>query len=122
MADETTRVDVLSLEDFRATLVTRLREADSILHKLTTELGGRKPALGTFVDGSAKAAEYSALYDQHVDRVNRLRRAIIAAQEATDTIIDNYRTTEARNGASASDIANKLDGVANALDGEQAGA
>jgi len=122
MADDTTRVDVLSLEDFRATLATRLREADAILHKLTTELGGRTPSLGTFADGTTKAAQYSALHDQHVDRVSRLRRAIVAAQEATDTIIGNYRTTEERNGASASDIANKLDGVANALDGEQAGA
>jgi hypothetical protein len=122
MADDTTRVDVLSLEDFRATLAVRLQEAESILTKLTTELRGRKPALGTFQDGTTKATEYAALHDQHVDRVNRLKRAIIAAQAATSTIIDNYRTTEARNGASASDIANRLDGVANALDGAQSGA
>jgi hypothetical protein len=122
MANDKTRVDVLSLEDFRATLAARLREAESILTKLTTELRGHKPALGTFQDGTAKATEYSALYNQHVDRVNRLKRAIIAAQTSTSTIITNYRTAEARNGASASDIANKLDGVANALDGEQTGA
>jgi hypothetical protein len=54
--------------------------------------------------------------------VQRLIDAITAAQTATATIIDNYRTTEARNAANATDIANTLSPVGEVLNGGQANA
>ena len=43
----------------------------------------------------------------------------VTVVDATDTIIRNYRTTEARNNANASDIASVLGGVAAALNGDR---
>ncbi|HEX5540320.1 MAG TPA: hypothetical protein VFX60_01960 [Micromonospora sp.] len=116
MTDQRTAVDVLSLEDFHATLAGRLREAESLLTKLDAELQGRPPALGTFTDATSKARRYDRLYLQHVDRVRRLKAAIEAARSAAETITANYKTTEARNRANASDIATALNGVGTALD------
>jgi hypothetical protein len=122
MTDNNTRVDVLSLEDFHATLGARLAEATAILTKLETELRDRPPALGTFEDGQRQASDYSTLYQQHVERAGRLKSAIEAAQAATATIIANYHSTEELNRSSAIDIGNQLGGVKDALDGGQRGA
>ena len=115
MTDKGTRIDILSLEDFNATLTARLHEADTLLTTLDTDLHGRSPALGTFVDGQDRSRHYADLYEQYVQRIGRLRAAIVAAQSATNEIINNYTTTEARNHASAADIASKLGGVSAAL-------
>jgi hypothetical protein len=116
MADST-KVDLLSLEDFNKTLSTRLTEVDAMLTKLNADLKGKTPKLGTFQDANAKQSQYADLYDQYVQRIGRLKSAILAAQKATDDILANYKTTEARNHASAADIANKLGGVDTALNG-----
>lgn len=115
MADDTTRVDVLSLEDFKKTLATRLSEADALLTKLNTDLKGQAPKLGTFRDGTGTTGQYDGLYSDYVDRIGRLKSAITAAQTATDKILANYKTTEARNSANAGDIGNQLGGIYTAL-------
>lgn len=119
MPGGSSNVDVLSLEDFNKTLANRLSEAEAMLAKLNSDLRGKAPKLGTFQDGTGVAAHYSDLYTQYVQRIGRLRSAIIAAQAATNDIIANYTTTEARNHASAADIASKLGGVDTAIDGGQ---
>jgi hypothetical protein len=106
-----TRVDVLSLEDFHQRLAARLAEAELVLSKLNTEMQCRPPALGSFVDATSNAQQYTKLHQGYVDRIERLRQAVTAAQEATQRILDNYRTTEARNKANAADIARALGGV-----------
>jgi hypothetical protein len=116
MADST-NVDLLSLEDFNKTLGTRLSEVDAMLTKLNADLRGTTPKLGAFQDATSQQSRYTTLYDQYVQRIGRLRSAIVAAQRATDDILANYKTTEARNHASASDIAAKLGGINTALDG-----
>ncbi len=122
MSDNSTNVEVLSLQDFNKTLTTRLSEVDAMLTKLNTDLRGKEPKLGTFQDGVNVAGHYADLYTQYTERIGRLRSAIVAAQTATNDIIANYTTTEARNHASAADIASKLGGVYTALDGGQASA
>jgi hypothetical protein len=119
MADDTTNVDVLSLEDFQRTLAARLSEVESAARKLA-EAGGQTPALGTFSDARACAAFYENLHQQYAQRLDRLKSAIVAAQTATSTIIDNYRRVEDRNHANAIDIAAQLGGVAAALREESA--
>lgn len=116
MADESTTVDVLSLEDFHATLATRLTEANGLLTTLTTSLA-TAPQLGTFQDASAEADRYATLRDEHAGGVQRLIDAITAAQTATATIMSNYQTTEDRNAANASDISSTLSPVGQVLDG-----
>jgi hypothetical protein len=117
MTEASTRVDILSLEDFNRTLAARLSEADALLTKLNSELRGKRPALGTFFDGNDKATHYADLYTQYVQRIGRLKSAIVAAQTATTEIIKNYSTTEELNHASAADIASKLGGVSVSLNG-----
>ena len=112
---ERTRVDVSSLEDFHRTLAARLGEAETVLSKLDNELACRPPALGRFADADEQATRYTQLQMQHADRARRLRTAIVAAQQATATIIANYTTTEARNSANAAAIAGVLGNVDAAL-------
>jgi ABC-type transporter Mla subunit MlaD len=117
MAGSGTSVDVLTLEEFNATLTSRLSEAQALLTKFNTDLAGRAPALGTFVDGLHTARLYADLRRASVQRVERLIDAIVAVQTATGTILDNYRTTEARNHANAADIARVLGDVPAVLNG-----
>jgi len=117
MAGNGTSVDVLTLEQFDATLDARLGEARALLTKLTADLGGRTPALGTFTDGVTVAGQYASLRRTSVERVERLVDAIVAGQKATRTIITNYRTTEARNHANAADIAQVLGDLPAVLNG-----
>jgi ABC-type transporter Mla subunit MlaD len=122
MGDESTTVDILSLEDFQATLAARLTEANGLLTTLNTTLQGAPPQLGAFQDAVDTAGRYSDLHGEHTSGVQRLIDAITAAQTATATIIDNYKTTEARNAANATDIANTLSPVGEVLNGGQANA
>jgi hypothetical protein len=110
-----TTVDVLSLEDFHQRLAGRLSEADAVLKKLNTELQCQPPALGSFTDATSNARRYSTVHLRYVQQVQRLRDAIKAAQKATNTILTNYRSTEARNAANAADIAAVLGGIDDAL-------
>ncbi len=116
MPDGGTTIDVLSLEDFGATLARRLSEVDAMMTKLD-ELRGKPPKLGTFQDARAGVTQYAWLHDQFAQRLDRLRQAVVATQDATADIIANYRTTEARNAAAAADIANRLGGVPDTLQG-----
>jgi hypothetical protein len=117
MGDDKTQVDVLTLEDFRATLNARLIEAQSILDTLTNKLA-HGPSLGTFIDAAGTRTWYNNAHQQHVQRATRLVDAIKAAQRATDSIIKDYTTTEARNAANQADIAKALSNVQTTLDGE----
>ncbi|GAA3736261.1 hypothetical protein [Micromonospora maritima] len=110
-----TTVDVLSLEDFHQRLERRLHEAESVLRKLNTEMQCRPPALGTFTDATDNSRRYSETHQSYVNHVDLLRRAILAAREATHTIMTNYKTAEARNAAVAADIAAALSGLNEAM-------
>jgi hypothetical protein len=116
MGDDKTQVDILTLEDFRATLNARLIEAQSILSTLNNKLA-HGPTFGTFQDATSTGTWYDTTYRQHVQRATRLVDAIKAAQTATDTIIRDYKTTEARNAANQADIAKALSNVQTTLDG-----
>jgi ABC-type transporter Mla subunit MlaD len=118
MAGTDTRVDILSLEDFRKTLDARLASAQSVLSTLNGKLGNGTIKLGGFAHATSTAAAYQRTHSAHIARIQRLISAIETARGATDTIIRNYSTTEARNKANAADIASVLGGVDSALDGE----
>lgn len=111
-----TTVDMLSLADFHATLKGRLAEVDAVLAKLNNELACKPPALGTFTDANVARGEYEAARGVFTRRATQLRSAILAAQDATEQILKNYRTTEARNAADAREIASALGGVHKALE------
>ncbi|MGW3603209.1 MULTISPECIES: hypothetical protein [unclassified Micromonospora] len=110
-----TEVDLLSLEDFHQHLAARLSQAESVLRKLNTEMQCSPPALGSFTDATHNARRYSEVHQSYVDQAERLRQAVLAAQQATSKILTNYRTAEARNAANATDITAALTGVDRAL-------
>lgn len=115
MVDRTTTVDVLTLEDFQHRIDARLQQARSVLDRLSGDLNGRPPALGTFRDAVETSRRYEALHRLELARARRLVSALEAVQAATATIIRNYRTAEARNEATAEDITGALSGVDQAL-------
>ncbi|MET8369085.1 hypothetical protein [Micromonospora profundi] len=110
-----TEVDLLSLEDFHKNLAARLSQAEAVLRKLNTEMQCSPPALGLFTDATQNARRYSSVHQSYVEQAERLRQALLAAQQATSTILANYRTAEARNAANATDINSALNGVDQAL-------
>jgi len=114
--DETSRVDVLSLEGFRTTLDRRLSEAESVKTCLVEQLRRTRPRLGDLADADHICIRYQTLYDQHLNRVTLLIDALEATRDALTTIIDNYETNEARQTASAVDIADAL-GTASGVHG-----
>lgn len=118
MAGTDTRVDILSLEDFRKTLDVRLASAQSVLSTLNGTLANGTIKLGGFAHATSTASAYQRTHAAHIDRIKRLISAIETARDATDTIIRNYSTTEARNRANAAEIASVLGGVDSALNGE----
>ena len=59
-------VDVLSLEEFGATLEARLSEAESVRTSLIEVLARTAPQLGGLPDATYVSERYQALYDQHV--------------------------------------------------------
>jgi len=120
MGDGTTRVDLLTLEDFRARLDGRLAAAQSVLDTLNGKIGNRGPALGRFQDAIASGQNYERHRQMHVQRATRLISAINAARTATDTIIQRYRTVEARNAASQADILRALEAVPALATGDEA--
>jgi hypothetical protein len=116
-----TSVDIRALRVFNDTLTSRLGEVDAMVGRLTN-LAGASPKLGTFVDGITVAAGYDKLRQQYLERLGRLRTAIVAAQTATNDIIVNYTRAEASNNASSVTIGGQLGGVFVALDGGPTGA
>jgi hypothetical protein len=116
--NNTTMVDVLTLEGFKATLDARLDEAESVKTNLVELLRRTEPELGDLADARYVCRRYKSLYDQHLNRVVTLIDAINATKEALTTIISNYTTNEARQTANALDIADALGAITGTQDGE----
>jgi hypothetical protein len=109
--NETSMIDVLSLEGFMTTLEGRLTEAQSVRTALTDLLRRSEPRLGDLADADHIRIRYRTLYDQHVNRVNLLIDSLEATRDALSTIITNYTTNEARQTASAMAIDNALGAI-----------
>jgi hypothetical protein len=104
----TVDVDVLVLERFTTTLDARVAQADALLSQLD-ELTHRGTPLGDFPDARAELRRQERLCATYRDHLERLRGALVAARQATATIVANYASAEERNTASAAAIASCLD-------------
>lgn len=114
MVDKTT-VDILSLEDFLNTLSARHAEASALVSAINTDLCVA-PELGGFTHGAEQTKFYGyQRYGEIMDRAERIKKAIEVTQQATQSILANYRTTEERNAANATDISAMLGGIDIAL-------
>lgn len=106
-----TIVEVQSLDDFSRSVDGRLEEARALLRTLTHQLDRTAPALGGMPDADYVRERYLTLYDEHIDRVNRLVRALEAVQGALAVIAGTYTTNEQRITADATRIGELLNGV-----------
>jgi hypothetical protein len=120
--DDKTMVEVRSLGDFTGTLDARLAEAHALSRGLVDTHRRTAPALGGLPDADYVRERYLSLYDEHVERVIRLIRAVEVAQGALHTIADNYTSNEQRLSSNAAEIGRLLDGVSGALNGGQTNA
>jgi hypothetical protein len=107
-------VDRLSLEDFESTLDGRLAEADFLMRQIES-LRTNDAGLGLFDDATRVKTDHDKWIREATDRLQRLKRSLEAAKTATNTILTNYKTAEARNAATANDIAGAMAGVNDAL-------
>jgi hypothetical protein len=115
MADGTTAVDFISLEEFHNRLTARVAQAQQLVQTLTNDLVDRNPKLGTFEDADSATSAYWTRWRDQVGRASRLLMAVQAAQTATGEILKTYKTTEQLNSASAQDLAAPLGSVTTAL-------
>jgi hypothetical protein len=114
MAEHALDVNVLSLEDFQASLDARIAQVDFLLRQID-QLACRNVPLGRFPDASTQVTAHGDLERTFADRLRRLHTATEAAKQATAQILANYTTVEERNVANAQDIAAQLGGVTSAL-------
>jgi hypothetical protein len=56
MTDTSTAIDIQALQDFHATLSTRLDQVDAVIAKMTGDLAGKPLPLGAFQEADAAAA------------------------------------------------------------------
>src|SRR5687768_8138821 len=81
LSNDSTFVDVLALEDFKLTLDARLDEVASLKRTLVEAMGKTPPSLGTLQDAAYVQERYTTLYEQHLDRVGGLVRALEATRD-----------------------------------------
>jgi len=112
-----TDVDVSSLEGFHANLSNRRIQIETVINKMNELLRDKPPALGTFKHAEENKELYADHYGQFVERINRLMEAVVAAEAATGTILENYRTAEQLASLSADSIAQRMDEVDTSLTG-----
>ena len=87
-------VDPHSIDDFRTAVQSRLDESFSARLALTTAPAADLPALGRFDDATRTANRLDALRREYVARLDRLIAALTAAETATVTIAQRYRTAD----------------------------
>jgi hypothetical protein len=92
MAIDETRVDLLTLDDYRRQLQHRLDDARAILAAARRTRTGAE--LGAFQDARQTADRYATVHDEFVARIDRLVRALAAAADGTGTTLAAYRDTE----------------------------
>ena len=113
---EQVTIDIEALKNFQGTLAGRLQQVDQLQAHLT-EIGHNAPSFGSFSEANTANAWYTRLHQEHLSKVVRLRQAILAAQDATNSIIANYATNEAAARASMDELNNLLSPITSALGG-----
>jgi hypothetical protein len=104
MADGTTTVDFITLAEFQKRVEKHLNTAGELLANMVTEVGNG-PELGEFQDAVNTNLAYWDRWSVQYNRITRLANALSAANDATRSILETYKTTEELNRARLSDLA-----------------
>ena len=116
MAEDTTAVDFITLEEFQARLETHLNEVGDLLGRMTRDLSDG-PELGDFHDAVQANLAYWDRWGVQYSRIQRLADALNAAHEATRSILGSYRTTEELNRAKVSDLSAQFESLSIVTEG-----
>lgn len=103
MADGTTTVDFITLAEFQQRVEKHLTTAGELLASMVTDVGSG-PELGEFDDAVKTNLAYWDRWSVQYNRITRLANALSAANEATRSILETYKTTEELNRAKLSDL------------------
>ena len=103
MAEGTTAVDFITLAEFQQRVEKHLNTAGDLLASMVTEVG-TGPQLGEFEDAVNTNLAYWERWAVQYNRIKRLTDALNAANEATRSILEKYKTTEELNQAKLSDL------------------
>ena len=116
MAEGTTAIDFITLAEFQQRVEKHLNTAGDLLASMVTEVG-TGPQLGEFEDAVNTNLAYWDRWAVQYNRINRLANALSAANEATRSILEKYKTTEELNQAKLSDLAAQFAGLSIVTEG-----
>jgi hypothetical protein len=116
MAEGTTAVDFITLAEFQQRVEQHLNTAGELLASMVTDVG-TGPELGEFEDAVNTNLAYWDRWAVQYNRINRLANALSAANEATRSILEKYKTTEELNQAKLSDLAAQFAGLSIVTEG-----
>ena len=116
MAEGTTAVDFITLEQFQARLETHLNEVGELLGRMTRDLSDG-PELGQFHDAVQTNLAYWDRWGVQYSRIQRLADALTATYDATRSILESYKTTEELNRAKVSDLAVQFESLSIVTEG-----
>jgi hypothetical protein len=116
MAEGTTAVDFITLQDFQTRLENHLNEVGDLLGRMTRDLGNG-PELGGFHDAVQANLAYWDRWAVQYSRIQRLANALNAAHEANRQILDSYKTTEELNRAKVSDLSSQFESLSIVTEG-----
>jgi hypothetical protein len=116
MAEGTTAVDFITLAEFQQRVEKHLNTAGDLLASMVTEVG-TGPQLGEFEDAVNTNLAYWERWAVQYNRIKRLTDALNAANEATRSILEKYKTTEELNQAKLSDLAVEFAGLSIVTEG-----
>ena len=103
MAEGTTAIDFITLAEFQQRVEQHLNTAGELLASMVTDVG-TGPQLGEFEDAVNTNLAYWERWAVQYNRIKRLTDALNAANEATRSILEKYKTTEELNQAKLSDL------------------
>ena len=116
MAEGTTAIDFITLAEFQQRVEKHLNTAGDLLASMVTEVG-TGPQLGEFEDAVNTNLAYWERWAVQYNRIKRLTDALNAANEATRSILEKYKTTEELNQAKLSDLAVEFAGLSIVTEG-----
>jgi hypothetical protein len=107
-------VDIEALQNFHRTLSARLMQLEQVRFHLDW-LGSHPPEFGQFAEAQQAYAWYQRLHREHAAKVDRLKQAITASQQAILQIIAGYTGTDQTNAINLDKISALLAPVTVAL-------
>src|SRR5262249_25533561 len=116
MAEGTTAVDFITLAEFQKRVEKHLNTAGELLASTVTAVG-TGPQLREFADAASTNLAYWSLWAVQYNRISRLANALNAANEATRSILEKYKTTEELNQAKLSDLSAQFASLSTVTEG-----